>query len=386
MKCLRIQRKKILKLIILLLLAPATVFLFQLNISASDEGRLPEEYKDLVDAVPEEIIESLPEGIFSQEEDEIYQTAQNVSSPTYILSLLAEGFGGRLSEVLPTFAMLIGIVIIVSLINSLSGMAGANKDAVDFAVRLCSFCAVSALTLKSLSRITEYFNSLFTYVAAFVPLSGALYAMGGNLTAAASSTFSLSVTLTVCEFICTKTIIPVFAVCLALTLLNVFDGGGSASSSLSGLIKKHYLTAFSFVALILTSSLGAQSILASKADNVAMKGIKFAISGFVPISGGTVSSTLGTLSASVELIRGSVGVIGIAVMILLLLPTVIELALLRLAFGIASFVAGMLSCHGEQKFLSDIGGLYSFLEGAALLCAVIFIIAMGIFASVCAAV
>ena len=65
-----------------------------------------------------------------------------------------------------------------------------------------------------------------------------------------------------------------------------------------------------------------------------------------------------------------------------LVPTVIELALIRAVLGIGSFCAGLLGCSSEQRLLSDIGGLYGYLEGVALLCSVIFLIAFGIFASV----
>ena len=115
---------------------------------------------------------------------------------------------------------------------------------------------------------------------------------------------------------------------------------------------------------------------------MAMRGAKFAVSSFVPVSGGTVASTLGTLAASVELLRGSVGVIGIVIIIMMLLPTVIELALLRGVFLIGSFCASTLGAQGESKLLSELDSLYGYLEGIAALSAVVFIIAFGIFATV----
>ena len=136
--------------------------------------------------------------------------------------------------------------------------------------------------------------------------------------------------------------------------------------------------------MVLTSSLAAQSIIAAKADGVAMKGAKFAASSIIPVSGGAVSSTLGTLASSIEMLRGSVGVIGVIAILLMLLPVIVELAVMRLVCSISEFAAGMLSCGGEQKLLSEIGSLYGFLEGVAVLCSVIFIIAFAIFASVAA--
>ena len=207
--------------------------------------------------------------------------------------------------------------------------------------------------------------------------------MGGNLNAAVSNSTSLGVIVTVCEFFCTKTVIPVFCICLCFSLLSVFDGiGGAAGGEISASIKKWYTTALAFISTILSLSLATGNLIAVKADNLAMRGAKFAVSSFVPIAGGTVSSTLGTLAASIEMLRGSVGVIGIIVIILMLLPTVLELAAMRLVLGISEFVAGMISATGEKKLLSEIGGLYGYLEGVAVLCSVIFIIAFAIFSSV----
>ena len=261
------------------------------------------------------------------------------------------------------------------------------SSAVAFACRLCSFCAIAAISVGSLSRLKEYFDSLFAAVAAFVPLSGVLYAMGGNLTGAASGTVTLSATLAICQFFFAETVIPVFCACLALSLLSVFDGvSASAASSISTTVKKWYTTALAFIMMVLTAAVAAQGVLASKADGAAMRSVRFAASSFIPVVGGTVSSTLGTLAASVELLRGAVGVMGVVIILMMLIPVVVYLAAMRGALAVASFTAGMLGCSGEKRLLDEIGSLYGYLEGIAAISAVVFIIALAVFASTAAAV
>jgi stage III sporulation protein AE len=241
---------------------------------------------------------------------------------------------------------------------------------------------LSGVAMSAVESVKLYFERLFSAVAAFIPLGAAMYAMGGNLTSAASSTATLSVTLAVCEFLCGYTVIPVFCICLCTSLLSVFGGAsGALGGTVSGAIRKWYTTAMAFVMMILTGAISSQSILSSKADTAAMRGAKFAVSSFVPLFGGTLSGTLGTLSSSVELLRGSVGIIGIAVIFLMLLPIVIELALMRAVFSVGSFCAGLVGIGDEQRIMNDIGSLYGYLEGAALLCSSVFVIAMGIFAA-----
>ena len=355
---------------------------------AQENETLPEEYDDFINSLPDDVLDSLPDGAVDGDRDSLLDSAKKGISVAFVLSAILDAFGAAISDLLPTLALLFGVVILSAVAHLFSANVGSGlSSAVTLAARLCSYCAISGVALASTSHLSEFFDSLCTAVSAFLPLSGVLYAMGGNLTSAASSTVTLSAILTVCQFFLTETVIPVFCACLSLTLLSVFDGvGGFAGQSVSATVKKWYATALGFVMMILTTALTAQSILAVKADNAAMRGVKFAASSFIPVSGGAVSSTLGTLAASVELIRGSVGVIGIVIILLMLVPVIVELAILRGIFSLTAFTAGMLGCAGEQRLLSEISSLYGYLEGISALASAVFLIAFAIFAATSAAV
>lgn len=363
----------------------AAFFLGSLSVCAEGDGdeTLPPEYSDFLDSIDGSVADRLPDGVFSDDAGEIEEAARELSSPANILSLMLDSLGAGVHRALPSLALILGIVILSAIISVFASGSGGMSRTVENCTRLCTFSAIAGMAVGCVESLSLYFDRLFSAVAAFVPLSGVLYAMGGNLTAASSGTASLGVTLAVCQFFCTKTVIPVFCICLCLTLLSVFDGqGASAGGAVSGTIKKWYTTSLAFVMMILTCSLSASTLLSAKADNMAMRGAKFAVSSFIPVSGGTVSSTLGTLAASVELLRGSVGVIGIVLIILMLIPTVVELALMRAVFAIGGFCASTLGCSGEARLLSEIDSLYGYLEGIAALSAVVFIIAFGIFAAI----
>jgi stage III sporulation protein AE len=354
----------------------------------SDLQVLPEEYDDFIGSLPDTVIDKLPDGAFSSEAASLETAARDVSGISYLLGALIEAFGGALGELLPTLLLLCGIVVLSAACHTFASGVGAGLGgAVSFATRLCSFCAIAAVSTSAIERLEGYFDGLLSSVGAFLPLSAVLYAMGGNLSGAASGTATLSATLSLCELFLTKTVIPVFCFCLSLTLLQAFDGQGAFSGqSVAATVKKWYTTALAFVMMILTASISAQNVLSAKADGAAMRGVKFAASSFIPISGGALSSTLGTLAASVELIRGSVGAVGVAVIFLMLIPVIVELALLRGIFALTAFMAGLMGCGGEQRLLSEIGSLYGYLEGIAALSAAVFVIAFGVFASTAAAV
>ena len=371
------------KMLLALIFSAFFAVLFCIDGTAEDNITVPPSYNDFIGSIGDDVQDKLPEGAFSDSIGDLSDAANEISSPARLLGALLDGFGAELGDILPTTAIILGLVILAAMCYAAaSNLAGGLSRTVELCTRLCTFCAVAGIGISCTERLTDYFERLFLAVSSFLPLSAVLYAMGGNVTAAASSTASLGVILTVCQFICSYTVIPVFCVCLCFSVISVFDGQSAAvGATLGGAVRKWYTTALAFVMMILTTALASQSILSAKADTAAMRGMKFAVSSFVPLSGGTVSSTLGTLAAGVELLRGSVGVIGIVIIILMLVPVIIELALLRLSLSLGAFFAGLLGCPSEQRLLSELSGLYGYLEGVAVLCSVIFLISFGIFAA-----
>lgn len=377
------------KLVAFFVAAFFVISVMTLCVFAEDEWEtMPKEYGAFLDGLPDSVRDALPDGVLSDAREDVSEGALEVSSPSYLLRALKTLFQDSLGRLLPTMALLCGTVVLSAVLYLMAGFfTSGTGRALDLCVRLCSFCIVAELSLVSLEEISNYFESLFNISSSFIPLSGILYAMGGNLTAAASGTVSLSTVLAVCEFFCAKTVIPVFCICLALSMLSAFEGVAAvAGQNLSGTVRKWYTMVLSFVMMLMTTSLAAQSVISAKADGVAMKGIKFAVSGFVPISGGTVSSTLGTLASSVELLRGSVGIVGVFAILFLLLPVIVELAVMRGILSFSAYLSGLLGCTGEQRLLNDVAGAYGYLEGVAVLAAAVLLIAMAIFAVTAAAV
>ena len=117
-----------------------------------------------------------------------------------------------------------------------------------------------------------------------------------------------------------------------------------------------------------------------------MRGMKFAASSFIPISGGAISSTLGTLASSVELLRGAVGVGGVIIILLMLIPTVIEIAVIRILYSVIGGIAGMIGCDKESAMLNEIASLYGYLLSVSAICSSTFIISFGLLAKCACAV
>lgn len=381
--------KKKIKIFLLVCLSVLFLLLGGIRASAAEDedSAMPQEYSGFLGVLPDEISDKLPTGALSGDRESVLGAAEEMIGVKYLLGALFSTFGEAITSLMPTLALMLCVVVLSALCHVFSSNVGGMSVAVTFACRLCSYFVTVGAAVTALSSLSDYFETLFACVAAFVPLSGVLYAMGGNLTGAAASSVAISSSLAVCQFFFSKTVIPFFCTCLSLTLISVFDGAPSrAAGSISSTLKKWYTTALAFISMILTASIAGQGIISAKADSAAMRGAKFAAGSFIPLSGGTLSSTLGTLASSVELLRGSVGVVGIVIILLMLISVVVRLAVMRGLLAITSFAAGVLGCSGEQRLLDEIGALYGYLEGIAAISASTFIIAMAIFATTASAV
>ncbi len=379
------------KAICLLIVLISVLFAFSLSVRAEEaegysDDAYRKEYEDFISSLPSDIFDRLPEGMTSDDPDKIAESVGEMSSIEFLFSELFGGLGRGIDNCLPTLVMLCGLVLVAAAGNTLGlSLFGGCGRLFSLCSRFCVFAAVINTSLSSLDTLREFFTSLNQAVSSSVPLVAALFAMGGNVTAAATQSASVTAVLAICEFICSYTVVPVFCLCLCFSLMSAFDIGNGISGIASS-VKKWYNTALAFVMMILGTSISAQTFISAKTDNAAMRGAKFMAGNFIPISGGTISSSLGTIASGIELLRSAVGIGGIIILVMLLLPTLLELALMRLIYSLTGSFAGLLGCASEKKLLDDIGELYGYLEGVACLCTAVFIISFALLASCTSAI
>lgn len=356
-----------------------TVLLFVLSITASadeaDDGiRMPEEYKDFTDSLPEDILDRLPKGFLADDPEDVGGAVRELSAPGELLSLLLDGILGGVKSIMPTLYGIIGVMLISAVLGQISSSFN-NEAATGFISRICVISIVMGLVYNSILMLSGYFTNLCRMAAAYLPLSAVLYAIGGNVTAAASSSATFGICLSVCQFIFTYTAIPVFVFSLSLAIVSTFYESKIIASISSG-VKKYYTMLLSFVMTLLSISLGAQTAISAKADNAAMRGAKLLFGNFIPITGGVVSSSLGAVASGVELIRGCVGIGGVVIIIMMLTPLISHLAIMKFMLFLIGIFGDL---TGENSgVISQISSLYSYLLGVAAISSSVFILSFGL--------
>lgn len=343
-----------------------SVFLFPA--SAADPS-VPQEYRDLSDCLPDEITEQLPDELFSNDTERLGEAVEEISSPSFFAKTLLSLFGNSLKDTVSKFAILFAILLLSAIARSFenSFQNGKGNSAFAFLTTLCILILFLREGFFDLENTLDGFSTLSKLSEATLPVTGILYAMGGNIRTATVSTAGLSFYLTFVEEIITKTVPLICGICIALSVLRAVDPG-LRTDALAKTVKKHYTTILSALTLLLLAVLTAQTTLEISKDSVTMKGVKIAVSNLIPVIGGSVADLFRSVSAGIGYLRGTLGISAVLLMILSLLPPLIRLLLARTVYSFASSIAALLHCDRESGLLDDLASLCGILAACLSVC------------------
>ena len=374
--------KSSVRLLWLFLFLGTTVFLFSLT--ASGEGTndeavtMPPAYADLENCLPPDIVDLLPDGLFSENAEEALRAATEITDWQYLLNAVLSAVGLRLADAVGWLCTLIALILIAAVLGKLKeSIGGGSGDLLGLCLRLALYTAIVVQTVGMVEIVQAFFAQLNGLMGGMIPVMGVLYALGGNLGQAAVNREITLISLAVCEYLSATVTPPVCAVCMSFSLMDAI-GLRMTLAPLCEQVKKWYVWLLGLVMFLLSLALSAQSVLVGRADSLGMKGVKYAVGNMLPVVGGAVAGSLGTVAAGVSLLRGVCGVSGIVLVALLLLPILVQLLLFRTTLRLASTVAAIMGCEGEARLLTEMASLHGYLAAAVSICAVTFILALSL--------
>jgi stage III sporulation protein AE len=362
-------------LLCLLLTVPLTV-----SASAEEEmEKIPTEYDALLEALPEEVRKLLPEALFSSDLTDVAEGTGEMSSAAYLAEAVLSLVGLRIGDCIKTLALVCGLLLLCSVCVSVRNLLRSERvaRAFSFLSTLTVTAAIFSTGFDSIRSVTDYFQSLERLTLTLIPLTGALYAMGGNVTAAVASSSGLTVFLLVLKEIVSRTVIPFCGICLAFALIRALDPS-IRLGTLCDTVKKNYTTLLAFLMMLLSAMLASQTLLAASGDSIAMRSAKFAAGNMIPVVGGSVAELLRTVSTGVGYLRGTVGISAVILLLLTVLPTLVELLLVRLTWQICASFADLLGCDGEKKILDEIASLSGYLITAVAITSSVVVLALSL--------
>ena len=348
---------------------------------------MPEGYGELTDEVTEWGKDKLPDGIYSESAEEVGNAVKEMSDGKFWLKEIMGEIKTRFSYGAKLFAKLCGLLILASIFGALS--RSLSSESMAGAVRFCTTTAIFAsiiyIQTEHFQKVELFFQRLVGIMSAMIPITGTVWAMGGNVSTATAGTSALYVFLNVCELVFAKSLVPVCCLFTALALCNTLSPE-MGMRGLTGALKKTYGFFIALIMTVLTASLSAQTTLCAAADSTGARAARLVSSNVIPMVGASVGETLRTLATSVQHLKSVVGLGGVIFILLLFIPVLVELLLTRLVFLLSSGVAEMLGCETEGRFLSEIGGVYGILIAVVSMSSVMFIFALTIFSKTVVAI
>ena len=305
-----------------------------------------------------------------QETDDLGQGIQDI---------LADGLdqlGGLLQNSLQTGLKLLAVVLLCGLAESALLDRGGDGLKV---VELAGALAVTTLTVSDMTTLIglgrETIGRMDAFADLLLPTMAVLTAATGGVTGAA---VRQGVTVLFSDLLITaidRLLVPLLyayvAACCAHAAL-----GNEGLQKLADLIKGTITFLLTTGVLIFVGYLTASGAIAGSADAAAVKAAKMTISRAVPVVGGILSDAAETVLAGAGILRGTVGVVGMLVVLAICLVPFLQLAIHYLTYKGAAALTGTVANSSISKLMDRIGGAFGLILGMTGSCALILLFSL----------
>ena len=315
-----------------------------------------------LDKIYEDFINSMPEGVPDSTEE-----IQGFLGIEKAFRWIFETLSGK--ECRKTLFLLVAVGILFALSETLiadGASAETSRSAVGVVLCIPVFNIMRNLIFEvseSIERCSEIFSGV-------IPAVSALLSVGSGPGAASISVSAMSFSLGFVSHVLSENLLPLSTMIFSLSMLSSFDTGTMIDGTAKGV-----RSAFNFLiglsSLIIVGIVGMQTVIAVSADNLALKSAKYAISGMIPVVGGTVSGTLSALIGGVKLLSASIGCVSVIALVSVVAAPLLKLLFFRLCLGacisIASFSGGSFGARLFGSLRSSLDTLIAVLASSSLI-------------------
>lgn len=213
-------------------------------------------------------------------------------------------------------------------VNMIYSTATALLVATVVLVKLTSTVSLASMAISVASN----------FVYAFIPVFCSIVVASGGITTGFSTNTTLLILAQGLSFISSNVFMPIVNCYLALGVTSSLRYELNLDKLLSS-VKKIITTCISFVSGVFVSVLSVKTAVAGRADMLGLRSIRFAINSVVPVIGSSISEGLLSIQAYSSLIKSSVGIVGVVAVVLVFLPSIIEVVLWRISLTLCVIVS-----------------------------------------------
>jgi stage III sporulation protein AE len=274
--------------------------------------------------------------------------------PSDIFGYIWEQIKSKAAYPLRIFAAVMAVILMSSLVDALEDTI-ANRKLTRIYGIICVMVAVTVISApvsETIKVAATALNDGGVFMAGYIPVFAGITASSGQITGAASYSVIVIFASNIAVSVASNYMIPILSVCMALGIIEAINQNFSLTG-ITTAIQRITQVIVSFAMVVFLGLLSTQTIIGASADTLGVRAAKFAASNFIPIVGSAVADAYTTVKASLGLLRGGVGFFGIAAIFVMVLPPLVEVGLMRLAFSAAEIACDVFGTRAVKVLLSN---------------------------------
>jgi len=292
----------------------------------------------------------------------------------HLLAKVEEESGSLLHSGSLVAVRLLGVVLLCGLAESAS--VGRSALAV---TKLAGALAVTMLSVGSVDAMIglgrETIKRLHSFSQLLLPAMAALTAATGQVTGAAMRQGATVLFAQLLMQTIDQLLIPLVYAYIACSCAHAAVGNDGLKK-LGGMLKGGITAILTGILLLFVAYLTVSGAIVGSADAAAVKAAKVAISRVVPVVGGVLSDAAETVLIGAGALRGSVGVIGLLVVLTICVGPFLQLAVHYLTYKLTAALTGTVAEPRLSGLLDSIGGAFGLVLGMTGACAVMLLISV----------
>ncbi len=296
-----------------------------------------------------------------------------------LLGLIKKGSseaGGILRDALQSGAVLLICVMLCGLGEGVLEAAGGKPPVPISLGGALAVTAVSATEVESMLGLgRQTIENMASFASVLMPTVAAVTAATGAVSGAASRQLATVLFSDLLMNLIDKLLIPLVYGFLAVSVAYTSTGNGGLKR-IAALLKWVATMLLTATMLGFTGYLTVSGVVAGKADAVAIKAAKFAISGSIPVVGGILSDAAETIIASAGVLKGAVGVFGMLTVLGVCMLPLLRIAAHYLVYKLVAALAAVMDSGDVGGLVDQIGSGFGLILGMTGSCCLLLLVSL----------
>lgn len=320
--------------------------------------------EELLEALPEETKQLLAQFGITSLEAEKFAEADTAAWLDGLWAMVQAVAG----EPLAACGAVLGIVLLYAWVDGMRHTLRTEESGTVFGA-VCALAACGAMMVPlctQIEKVCAALQSVSVFMVSFVPVYAGVLITGGRATAAVSFQSVVLYAAELLAWLSGAVIVPLLTVSLALGLT------GSLTPELKlgkvgELIGKVSTWLLTLGTVVFTGILSLQSLAGNATDRLSDRALRFSVAHFVPVVGASLSEAFTTVRSCLHLLRSTIGCLGIAATLLIVLPPIVGCLLWNAMLSISETAAEMFELGTFAQLVKTAHGVMRCLLGVLCL-------------------